>query len=364
MIVGYLLPVFLSVLTLLAAVSVAALVWVALSARLLALPFTFDETHVVTTHDGARCVLLRIRPNTITVSARPPVLLCHGLAMNRRAFALDPTGCFARRLADSGRDVWLLELRGASSETQGPSLRNSTFDSYLDGDLPAAIATVLERTGAVSLDWVGFSMGGMLAYAYLGALRGTRIRRLVTIGSPVRFDTHWLRRGPGVLPLLVAPFKLFSRVPFRFLALLPALLMTPWLPAFVTRGLRARQYSAPMLRRVMANALHDIPSGVAFQFVRWLKQGRFDSNDGTRDYFSSLAEITLPTLVISGDRDALAPKSSVRAAFDRISSPEREYLCVGPDTGAQDHYDHLDLILGRHALEEVFPAVSAWLDKP
>lgn len=338
------------------------LVWVTIAARHLAMPFEFDEVHCLTAADGGKFILARLRPK-VGPSPLPPVLMCHGLAMNRRAFALDPQASLARRLSDAGRDVWVLELRGAAADTRGPGLRLATFDTYLTQDVPAAIAAVLERTGAAKVDWVGFSMGGMLAYAYLGARRGNDVRRLVTIGSPVRFDKHWFRRGPGVLPLLLVPFRGLPRVPFRLLALLPAPIMATWFPWWLTRGLRPKHYTPSMLRRVMANTLHDVPSGVAFQFARWLRHGGFDSYDGKFDYYAGIADITVPTLMIAGSRDALAPPYSVEAAWERIGARDRTYVCVGPASGASDHYDHLDLILGGKAGDEVFPMVTRWLDQ-
>ncbi len=338
------------------------LAWVTIAGRHLSLPFEFDELHCLTAADGGRYVLARLRPRA-GPSPLPPVLLCHGLAMNRRAFALDPQTSLARRLSDAGRDVWVLELRGAAANTRGPGLRLANFDTYLRQDVPAALAEVRERTGSDKVDWVGFSMGGMLAYAHLGARRGTEVRRLVTIGSPVSFDKHWLRRGPGVIPLLLVPFRGLPRVPFRLLALLPAPIMAPWLPWWITRGLRPRHYTPEMLRRVMANTLHDVPSGVAFQFARWLRHGTFDSDDGADDYFASIADITVPTLIIAGSQDALAPAHAVEAAWERIGSRDRTYVCVGPASGASDHYDHLDLILGGKAGDEVFPMVCRWLDQ-
>ncbi|MEZ4408820.1 MAG: hypothetical protein R3A52_20455 [Polyangiales bacterium] len=109
------------------------LVWVTIAARHLAMPFEFDEVHTLTAADGGKFILARLRPK-VGPSPLPPVLMCHGLAMNRRAFALDPQASLARRLSDAGRDVWVLELRGAAADTRGPGLRLATFDTYLTQD--------------------------------------------------------------------------------------------------------------------------------------------------------------------------------------------------------------------------------------
>lgn len=335
------------------------LLWLTLWSRLLRRNYPFDSVETVTTSDGARIVLGHVAPRG-DASTLPPVVLCHGLAMNRHAFALDPARSLAARLADQGRDVWVLELRGAGPETRSAATRFSTFDSYVEVDIPEAIDFVCKATGAARVDWIGFSMGGMLAYAYLGAARGERVRRLVTIGSPVRFADHPHGRHLVPRPLAALAGRL-RYTPFRALALVVAPLMLRRVPYRITRAVRPWNFSTPMLRAVMANSFGDVPTGVTMQFIRWINEGSFNSNDGRRDYDAGLAEIRVPMLVIVGSRDRLAPPAVARHAFDRSASTEKEFLEVGRATGAGREYDHLDLVLGEHAPDEVFPRVVDWL---
>jgi len=339
---------------------VALWVWVTLAARALRLPEFFDEVHQVETPDGATITLCRLRPQGTAADA-PPVLLCHGLAMNRRAFALLPDRSFARALAESGRDVWALELRGAADVRFPRAMRLASFDTYAAVDVPFAIEQVRTITGAAAVDWVGFSMGGMLAYAHLGARGGGGVRRLVTIGSPVHFRGLPIARGVGLAPLLFAPAHVLTRTPFRFLSLLAAPLIWSGVPRLVSQGLRGDHYATANLRRVMANTLADVPMGVSMQFVRWIREGRFDSDDHALDYHAGLARVAVPTLVIAGSRDRLARPEAVTEAARHIPPPVAARV-VGKETGATRNYDHLDLILGDRALEEVFPLVRRWLD--
>jgi pimeloyl-ACP methyl ester carboxylesterase len=335
--------------------------WVTLAARALALPEFFDEVHEVQTEDGATIVLGRLHPRGARSSA-PPVLLCHGLAMNRRAFALDPKRCFALALAERGRDVWLLELRGAVAKSVPKALKRATFDDYAARDVPKAIEFVCVQTSAERVDWIGFSMGGMLAYAYLGALRGKGIRKLVTIGSPVHFEHHPVARGLAVLPMLLAPLLWLTRTPFRFLSLLVAPLVWPGVPTSLSRGLRGEHYSARVFRALMANGLADVPTGVARQFIRWVRTATFDSEDRALDYRASMREITADTLVIAGSHDRLATPYAVLDATQCITAATVESQVIGKQTGAAKDYDHMDLILGRDALREVFPSVERWIE--
>ncbi|MEZ4408821.1 MAG: hypothetical protein R3A52_20460 [Polyangiales bacterium] len=176
----------------------------------------------------------------------------------------------------------------------------------------------------------------------------------------MRFDKHWLRRGRGVLPLLLVPFG-GTAAGATGCWRSQAPIMATWFPGWLTRGLRAKHYTPSMLQRVMA-CCATCPRG-GLQFARWLKHGGFDSYDGKYDYYAGIADITVPTLIIAGSQDALAPPYSVEAAWERIGARDRTYVCVGPASGASDHYDHLDLILGGKAGDEVFPMVTRWLDQ-
>lgn len=334
--------------------------WVATWRKRLRTPDGFDETAQFTTGDGASVFLGRLRPVTDDPS-RPPVVLCHGLAMNRRAFAFDPDKSLARALSAQGRDVWVLELRGSDGVAGTTDERDASFDTYAREDVGAALRYIRDATGRAEADWVGFSMGGMLAYAWLGALGGTGVRRLVTIGSPVRFEGVRIERVARFVPALLAPFRKVT--PVNFLLTLVAPLMGGWMPQWLGEGFRTEHYDDATLRRMLVTTMGDIPVGVARQFLGWIARGRWDSEDGAADYRAGLARVTVPTLVIAGDRDRLARPASVRAGYEGIGAAEREFIEVGTEGGAHAHYDHLDLILGRRADEEVFPHVLAWLDR-
>lgn len=338
--------------------------WLLMLSRGLRTPVDFDELHTVTTADGARVVVGRLGPPKTSPSPLPPVVMCHGLAMNRRSFALDPQRSLARHLASQGRDVWLLELRHVSSTARKGLKAEGTFDDHVRQDVPAALAFVCEKTGVASVDWVGFSMGGMLAYSHLGARRGTRVRRLVTIGSPVRFTGHWISRWLLMFPRLHRLTLTLDLTPNRAILLALAPWLWPWLPHALTPGFRPRQYDRKGLQAAFANVFGDSPSGVQRQFARWIREGSFNSDDGVDDYFAGIASIRAPTLVIAGSDDRLAPPEAVRAAFDQLRCDERAHHEVGTATGARDEYDHLDLILGQDAPKDVFPKVTEWLSAP
>jgi pimeloyl-ACP methyl ester carboxylesterase len=201
----------------------------------------------------------------------------------------------------------------------------------------------------------------MLAYAWLGALGRSGVRRLVTIGSPVRFEGLRVARAAGVVRALLTPLRTVT--PVNFLLTLVAPLMGAWMPRWLGEGFRTEHYDDLTLRRMLVTTMGDIPVGVARQFLGWIARARWDSADGALDYRAGLARVTVPTRVIAGDADRLARPPLVRAGYELLGAAERDYVEVGPASGAHAHYDHLDLILGHRAHEEVFPYVFAWLDR-
>jgi pimeloyl-ACP methyl ester carboxylesterase len=101
-------------------------------------------------------------------SAQPPVICVHGLTRNGRDFDY-----LARGLEGDGRQVFCPDIvgRGKSDCLANPSDYN--YAQYLTD-----MTTLIARTGAESVDWVGTSMGGRIGMM-LAAEANTPIRRLV-----------------------------------------------------------------------------------------------------------------------------------------------------------------------------------------
>src|SRR6185295_5135708 len=134
------------------------------------MPYELEER--LNTPDGAAIELRRLPPASTPsgppLSELPPILLVHGLGANHRNTDLLPDHSLARHLSARGRDVWLVTLRSGLERLARAQQRKVRFRAMVEHDLPLAIDTVLAKTGQRALDYVGFSMGGMLLYAALG----------------------------------------------------------------------------------------------------------------------------------------------------------------------------------------------------
>lgn len=322
-----------------------------------------DEIHHVRTADGWRIALRRYRPRGDGPRFVEPVILCHGLGANHYNLDWDPPYGVAQALAERGRDCWVIGLRGHHGSDR-PRLSNDlrwgfSFDDYLHHDVPAAIEHVLRATGAQRAQWVGHSMGGILAYALGGTEWEKRLGGgIVAVGSPATFAHQrylvWLVR----LGLLLAGR---SRVRKRWISWTVA----PWSgffdPPLSELVIAPKSMEGPVIRRLQAHAFEDISAGVMRQFGDWVLNDSLRSADRTKDYRESMRRLQVPVLLVGGSRDKMAPEACVRAAAEAIPSQDKTLLLVGRDHGSRVDYGHGDLLLGVEAPREIYPAIDRWL---
>jgi pimeloyl-ACP methyl ester carboxylesterase len=298
---------------------------------------------------------------------REPVIVCHGLGANRfnMDFSNDGTGSdrisLARALLRAGFDVWVLELRGRG-RARVPRGADWSLDDEVREDLPRAIETVLDLTGEQQVLWVGHSKGGILQFLFMADRHpaASKVKALVGIGSPGTFQSQ--RRE---LKFLIDVGHVLALSGRRIPLALIAKLGIPIAGLVHFLGRRTLPVVAaidvPILRRIMASLAADIAPGVMRQFAEWFRNGGFITRaDGTR-YDQDFSSITAPILLIAGAVDFLAPPESVQFVFDRVSSEDKTFAVMGRASGCVVDYGHGDLVVGKHAPDEVFPKVVDWL---
>ena len=117
------------------------------------------------------------------VDAQHVVVCVHGLTRNARDFDF-----LARRLAQKGSRVIAADLpgRGRSQWLEKPA--DYQVPAYL-----AAMATVIARSGADEVDWIGTSLGGHVGME-MAAMPGNPIRRLILNDFGARISGVALQR--------------------------------------------------------------------------------------------------------------------------------------------------------------------------
>jgi pimeloyl-ACP methyl ester carboxylesterase len=326
-----------------------------------------DEVHFARTADGWRIATLRYRsePSKSTevglesAAGVEPVVLIHGIGANHYNFDLTEDCSLARALSSAGFDVWVVELRGRGWSTR-PRLFSRfrydwSFDEYVSQDLPAAIGCVKQATGADRVRLVGFSLGGMAMYAYLAdAARAAEVTTAVAIGAPVgfRFQARYL--GGRVLRNLR---WLRHQLWMRMLAPVAGY----WNPKLVRLLQNPENIDGAVLRRALVNMACNFARNELLQFGDWLLNDTFRSLDHRRNYREELMRISVPMLSVAGARDLLAPPEAVKAAYDAVASADKRFVIAGRAHGFRANYGHEDLLLGRHARQEIYPLVVQWL---
>ncbi|MDP8256440.1 MAG: alpha/beta hydrolase [Candidatus Alcyoniella australis] len=327
-------------------------------------PTPFHQSLSATTEDGVKIALHHYRAADYVADDRRPVVLCPGICSNRYSFICDPQNNIVGALTDDGRDVYLVELRGHGMSdklrSQDADGDGWDMDDYALRDLDAAINEVLERTGADGVDYVGHSMGGMVAYIALAHGKFEQVRALVIVASPAYFQhsSRWIEMMLSSGWLLNHLNKLPANIGAEVGALLPEsadfVTTTLYNPHNVTREVR---------QTMMRRAVNDLSAGEARQWVATYNFCGLTDAQSQQDYLAMLAQADVPTLVLAGSMDETASPHQVRRGYDALGAADKTYFMIGRANGASADYGHMDLVHGQAATHDVFPIIIQWLDR-
>lgn len=280
-----------------------------------------SRTTQIVTDDGVTLALHRIGPESA-----PPVLLISGTFSNH-TFWLGTRGVgFARELAAAGFEACALDPRGHGGSQMPAPGDNWDFDHWARQDVPAAIRA-LAGEGKRPLV-VGHSAGGAAALAALAAHDDLReqVAALAVIGTPLPWLQPWRGLGARVIR---AVSRLQKRFPARLLKLGP----------------------------------EDELEGVMVQWMTWNIEGHWIGRDGT-DYQAGFSRIRCPALIVAGSGDRFfAPPPACRGLFDLVGSEHKQWLLCGRESGFGEDFDHVSILVGRAAREEIWPKIRRWLEE-
>ncbi len=343
------------------------------------------------TADGYNLALRRYRPAKLN-PAYEPVLLCHGLSYNLLFWDLREEVSLPRYLAANGYDVWSVSLRGASPSSQplNSSLRKIihfnidpqklrkvedrladvrlldwTVDDHIEYDVPAVINFILEKTNQERLHWVGHSMGGMIMMAFLEQAEPERVKQVKSVvGVSVPMVVfHPLSEPLQFLVDAQPAIGIGSRI-------VGSSITATWGVIFADFGqptgklfYNSDNINSDVLRELYRVAEEEISPGQLDQLIHMIRTERFTSKDGTVDYTQDLVKINTPVYLLVGTVDNLATVGAVRYAFRQVNSPVKQFGLFGRVNSQKRDYGHNDIILGKNARREVYPAILNWLDR-
>lgn len=356
------LTIVLTVSAALAALGVAAWLHLRYWVRKLGVPLQYASVERLELPDGGAIELRRLSiepPDSPPARPLPPVVIVHGIGANHRNLDLAGDRSLARVLAAAGRDVWLVTLRSALV-TPGRLMR---FEAMVAHDLPTAVRTVRARTGSATVDFVGFSMGGMLLYAALErTLPAGELRRAAFVGSPGRIHSPFAPlRVLRFLPRWLIP-RLRVRVLSRIIAF-----AAEWVPPTPLHRIVYNPRNLPrgVAAAALVNMVEDLPGPLLADFAAWafgdgeLRVAGVRSLDGLR-------HVRIPVIFLAGAADGLAPPSAVRAAYEAWGADlpdftDKRLHVLGAAYGSSADYGHGDLAIGTHVAREVFAPIAAFL---
>jgi pimeloyl-ACP methyl ester carboxylesterase len=313
--------------------------------------FSPDQLFRVATDDASAIALGRYHPRGER-RFQEPVLLGHSLATNRFNLDFNERFSLARYLARRGFETWVLELRGHGL---GGSAQSSTFDIEATHDMTAALRALVSA-GSTSVLFAGHSRGGLLAFAHLARQPEAPIRAVVAMGTPFTFQHQ-----PGVQRVVeyVEPLLRLRTAPVAMMARAAIPFGLP--PEPIGKYLLNRDnVDDAVIRQALRSVVADVPQGVLRQFVRWVRSGRIDGEDGF-DYLGALAAVRCPVMLIAGVNDFLSPPEATFSSVSRLSTTVTE-LTVSRMRGFSYDAGHGDLVLARRAPEELFPKIAEFLE--
>lgn len=290
-----------------------------------------------------------------------PVILSHGLLVNSSFLNLDEDNSLARYLAEQGFDVWNLSFRGTGrslAPLKDPP-KSWNLDVFVEQDIPQVIQYVAKETKSAKLGWIGFELGGVLAYGYLGQSSDPRVAALVTIAAPVTFREPEQDPLKGLLGLNERPtlkrFVLYVNGPslMRFLV--------PLVPNLEKLFYNPDNMDDEVKEKFFTDALATVNQGVLDHLLVVLERGEVVSSRGGFRYREHLGKIRIPVLVIGGTEDLIAPPKALEQSYTRLGSADRTLKIFGAENKKATAYGHFDLLLGRDAKTEIFPVIGQWL---
>lgn len=203
----------------------------------------------------------------------PPLLLCHGLAASGRQFIAD-----ANYFAERGYRTIVPDLRGHGNST---CPENRTDRDFTIPRLAADLIAILDAEQVSVTDWVGNSLGGILALSLMNTDRAR-------LGKFICFGTAFALQVPGVWVSVIQ--LAYGALGTKLIAWIGAP-MTTWQP-------EAKALVKAMLQAVDVDAV-----------VRTAKSVRdYDLTDNGRAFDG-------PMLLIRGENDRpvnLALRSSLK----------------------------------------------------
>ncbi len=285
-----------------------------------------------------------------------PVLLVPPLMVRPLIYDLTETRSYARTLLKAGFDVFLVDFGVPDAADSHVSL-----DNYVLDWMPQAVDATCEVSGAGAVSLIGYCQGGLFGLMHTSANEDSRVRNIVTIGTPI--DTEkmgvliaLLRLGHEQLDVLSKHIgNVPGEVSSRFFKLMsPLKSITRYTDLFLNLYNQEYINGFDALTQWTDNFI-DYPSDAFRQLMRDFMAGNKLKDGEMRfgDKVADLSRVSCPVLSFAGESDDIVPPDAVRAVLDVIGSTDTEVRIVPGG--------HMGVFAGRQAPELVWSYSAKWL---
>ena len=322
---------------------------------------------------------MRLRLTRYQGGAKGPVMLAHGLGVSSLAFSTDLIETnMTEYLFAHGYDVWLLDYR--SSIELPYATTPYTADDVAMYDWPAAVKTVIELTGAPSVQAVVHCYGAItFNMAMCAGLQGVRSAVCSQVGAhmsviPLNRVKAGIYLDQFVGDLGVKSLTMYTDANDNWLEKLynAALNLYPYAyEEYCTSPvchritfLYAPLYEHDQLNTATHDNLHEL-FGVAsvsnFEHIGVMSRaGHIVNHKGEEVYLPHIDRMKIPIAFVHGEENQTWLPQSTRDTFDLLVKTN------GPDLYSRyliPHYGHIDCIFGQNAHRDVYPVILKHLGR-
>ncbi|WP_409494073.1 alpha/beta fold hydrolase [Amycolatopsis sp. cmx-11-12] len=293
----------------------------------------------------------------------PPVLLVPPLAAPALCFDLRRGCSLAEHLVDGGRNTYLVDYGNVAF-----SDRRLGIEHWIDEVLPRAIRKVSEDSGGQPVHVIAWCLGGIFSLLTAADQPDLPIESIATIASPFDFTAIPLiapfrplvdlTGGHLLTPIYRvlggAPSYLVSRV-FRATGISKEITK----PLAILKNLDDRDYLAQIeaVDHFMDNMIAYPGRTFGQIYHRFFRAN--DLAEGTVDLngrIIALSGVKVPTLVIAGQNDTIAPRAAVERLTDLLDNSPSVTFETAPG-------GHLGVLTGRKARGTTWRYLDRFLDE-
>lgn len=314
-----------------------------------------DETLTVVTADGVRLAVGRTRPRG---ASRGAVILQHGLASGALGFDY-PGRSLAQNLAALGFDCFLPELRGHGA-SEVPRGHRWDLDDHIERDVPAILEAVRALSGHPRVHWVGHSMGGIILFCYGILHPEAPIASGQALGSALDYRVG-ATGFSSLLPLRPLLARL-SAVPYGATMHFAAPLLARVNDPVAGFNFWHSNVEPKIARRIHASAFGAISTGLLTSLATAFEPRGLRTRDASVHFLEAASRFVIPLRLVAGSRDRQVSTEAVHHTATLVGGSV-EVVVHGRARGDLDDYGHWDLLVGRRAPHEVWPGVSAFIER-